>query len=281
MYERKDNNNVSAIDDLSGIYNNTANGANAGTYEKDASSSTFLSKVYGYMAIMLLITFGVAYGLGIPFMKILESAVLSENVELIGTLSAAYLGSLIVSCIGLLVCSIIMSVKAIRSKGNILVPAILYTVFMGLALASTVGVVDVEGSWIIPAVFGICAFMFAVMFFISKVAHNLRWVASVSIGALIGAGMMALLSVILYFNLGLFGISLDLFYIFLLIEVIVFFAILGITLYDVWRVQKIADEGCASKNIALFCAFTLYSDFIYVFLKVLRVVLILVGKSKK
>ena len=47
-----------------------------------------------------------------------------------------------------------------------------------------------------------------------------------------------------------------------------FGAIMLITAFDVWRIRRISESGQASKNLALYCAFNIYIDFIYMFMRI-------------
>jgi len=53
-----------------------------------------------------------------------------------------------------------------------------------------------------------------------------------------------------------------------------------ITIFDVWRVKKIAQRGEQTNNVALFCAFNLYVDFIYIFIRVLSFVASIYGRRR-
>ena len=65
---------------------------------------------------------------------------------------------------------------------------------------------------------------------------------------------------------------------------IVNFALFGammlITIVDMVRIKNIANSGGMNDNLSLYCAFTLYNDFIYIFVRVLYYILIIATKNK-
>jgi FtsH-binding integral membrane protein len=65
-----------------------------------------------------------------------------------------------------------------------------------------------------------------------------------------------------------------------LVSFLFFFAIILLTIFDLKRVKEIAMSGVATKNMAMLCALNLYVDFIYIFLRVLRIVAIIAGNRR-
>ena len=59
-----------------------------------------------------------------------------------------------------------------------------------------------------------------------------------------------------------------------------FAAMLLITIFDINRVKKASDAGEQSNNTAILCAFSLYVDFIYIFIRILMIVIRLYGNNK-
>ena len=89
------------------------------------------AKIFGYMSIALLITAGVAFGLGALFASIWGSGYQNVNQGSFG----AYMAVMIISAIGILVCSIVVNVVAVKGRHSVLVPGLLYTIFMGALLS--------------------------------------------------------------------------------------------------------------------------------------------------
>ena len=59
----------------------------------------------------------------------------------------------------------------------------------------------------------------------------------------------------------------------------VFAAVMFITIFDIWNIKKICERGAMSNNLALYCAFTLYVDFIYLLIRVLYFLIIIFGRK--
>ena len=211
MYERTRDNDVSLNGEVNKVSSTELH------TETDARSNSFLCKVYGFMFIMLLITFVVAYALGLPLNMAMTKAIESGDAQLAEMTAYIYIGIIIAASIGLLVTSIIINIRAFTRKHSIKAPGIIYSVMMGVLLAGIVGVVNEVGSWIIPAVFAIVAMMFGIMYFISKFVKNIHWLGTIAISVGIGAGLMALTGVLLFFF-----VPQEFFFVFLLTEVLIF-----------------------------------------------------------
>lgn len=274
MYERTSSNNVSVKTAKQAAYAE----ANA---KIDKKSSSFLCKVYGYMAIALLITFAVALGFSYLFRYLL----MSNDAEQI--LEAAYIGivGIIVSSLTIFVCCLIISIGSIRGKMNITIPGIIYCLAMGFLLSFICLTANEISPLALPSAFAITSMIFGILYFIGKVVKNMRPVGSIALGLLFGCLIIGLLLGILYPFAANGALGEAFTVTFLLIyaglDAIIFIAMLLVCAYDVWKIQKIADAGAYNKNLALYCAFVLYQDFIYVLIRVLRVVLVVFAKAKK
>ena len=243
--------------------------------KKIISSSTGLSlaKVFGYMFMGLAITAAIALGLGALFGNVLlkdASTDISERLQ--ASYAIALLALLIVSFIAILILSFVVPIVAVRGKHSVMVPFILYTVFMGSALSSLAIFID----WsILGVTFGITALAFGVMTLIAVLARGrLNGLAIVAFGLLAGAMMLSLTLWILM----LFGVvSSSLYWI---ISFAVFAAVMLITIWDIARIKYIAEKGEMTTNISLYCAYILYNDFIIIFLRLLKYVLIIFGNKR-
>lgn len=232
-----------------------------------------LTKVYGFMFIGLLITAAIAGGLGALFRYILG---IDYNVDVdtkFATTSVIILlVALIVSFIAILVLSFVVPFQVARGRRSILVPSILYTVFMGIALSTLCIFID----WsILGITFGITALVFGLMSLIALLSKGrLNGLAIAAMGLFIGAGMLALILWILML-VGFFSGTL-----YWIISFAVFAAVMLITIWDMARIKNIAQKGEMTNNISLYCAYILYNDFIIIFLRILRFVLIIMGNKK-
>lgn len=243
--------------------------------KKIISSSTGLSltKVFGYMFMGLAITAAIALGLGAIFGNILlKDAPTDMDQKMQTTAAIVLITILIVSFIAILVLSFVVPIVAVRGKHNVMVPFILYTVFMGTALSSLAIFID----WTILGItFGITALAFGAMTLIAVLAKGrLNGLAIVAMGLFFGAGLLALALWLLM----LFGVFSEPLY--WLVSFMVFAAVMLITIWDIARIKHIAEKGEMTQNVSLYCAYILYNDFIIIFLRLLRFVLIIMGNKR-
>lgn len=232
----------------------------------DVKSSSFLSRVYGYMFIGILISAIVAFGAGYGFSVWFKS-------DPSGNSYLTYLGVLIGSMIGLLVLSMIINFTALRGKHSIAVPAIIYSILMGVVFSEFTLFVDF---WIIGTAFAITSMVFAIMYLIAHFTkRNLSWIATLGMGLLFGAMIMAIFFFVFYL---IWPAAFD--WLYVIIDGAIFLAIIFITMFDVWQIQKMADRGVESKNLALYCAFSLYVDFMYILMRVILILVRVFGNSR-
>lgn len=277
MYERTTANNVNV------------NGAATSTYEQanssiDTRSSAFLGKVYGYMAILILITTAVALGVGYGLYYGVLSALDAGDTDLAGRLLYIGIAGMVVSAIAMLVCSLIISIASFRRKMSIVVPGIIYAVSFGVLMSFTVLIANELEPWILPSAFGITAMAFAIMFLITRRAQNLNWLAVLGLTLLTGALLLGLVFGLVYlFNtvVGLHFMSEGAYLLFVILDAVVFLAMILLITYDIWRISKIADHGAYSKNLAQYCAFWLYQDFMYLLIRIMRILIYVAAHMKK
>lgn len=235
-----------------------------------------VGKVFGVMFIGLLITAAVTGLFGFTFSSMINRAVESGNVELEDRLLLGMIALLIVSALGLLIMSIVLPIMYMRGRHSILVPALIYVVLMGVMLSSLV----IAGiGWEIFAItFGITAGIFGIMALLALLAKgNMNGVLIVILGLSIGIG----LAFPLYLVAGLFASEESFIMIYMVIYLAVLALIMFTTLWDVYRIKKIASRGIDSNNnVILYSAFIIYTDFINIFIRVLRLVLILSSRRK-
>lgn len=218
--------------------------------EKLSSGALSFAKVFLYMFIGLAITTAVAFGIGYIFVTALNNGASGE------TLSKAYLGLMISSAIILIILSLIINFSAFASRHSILFPAILYCVVMGALLSSFTIVVD----WrILGMAFGITSGIFLLMSLIAIFTKgNLSPLAMLGIGLISGCLILALVNFFLRSNTLAWVISFAL-----------FAAVMFITMFDIWNIKKICERGEMSNNLSLYCAFSLYVDFIYILIRII------------
>jgi FtsH-binding integral membrane protein len=241
-----------------------------GPREKGGSSSysstghLSLVRVFGYMFIGLLITAGIALGLGAILRNYLGQPSLSDSE--LSTAAVTYLVVMVGSAIAILILSILLNVFLYKGKHSLVVPAILYTVFMGVLLSSFTLFID----WsVLGLAFGITSASFGLMALIALLSKgNLNGLAIAGLGLLIGALLLGLVNWILWMVMPGTWTMLN-----IIITFIVLAAMMLITIYDMWRIKKICEHGEMNTNMELYCAFTLYTDFIYILIRVILIIL--------
>jgi FtsH-binding integral membrane protein len=237
------------------------------SYEQSSqTSNTTLSiaKVFGYMFAGLLITALVAFGVGALFAWwLVNDPTNAENAIFI---------SLIVSSILTIVLSLVMSFS-LRKKStlSVLIPGILYTVVVGVMLSSFTIFID---WYLLASAFLITSVIFGLMSLISLLAKKMSGVLVLGIGLVVGGGLMSLFNLIMML---VFPYAFQSFY--WIISLVMFAGMMFIAMYDIYRIKIIAQQGALNKNIALYCAFTLYVDFIYIFVRILSILIKLKGDN--
>lgn len=222
------------------------------------SGSKFIGATFLYMALALLLTFGVVAGLG----AVLRYGIMKESAFELETFVYFFIGALILY----IPVMIWVHIAACRN-GRTVGPAFFtYSIVMGVLL-SPIALFDL---WVLLISFGSTCLAFGVMALIAWTSKkNMSALAVIGSGLLIGGLILALVNLLLSFFWAGFS------FIYPLISVIFFVAIILLTVFDLKRVQQIAQSGIATKNLAMLCALNLYVDFIYIFIRILRLVAIL------
>ena len=217
------------------------------------STNLDIAKVFGYMFVGLLITGLVAFGLAYLFYRwmLVDSVAASDTLFVL----------MIVSVISMFVLTIVISISFNRNKiRRILIPAILYTVVMGVMISTLVLFLD----WrLLGGAFVATSLIFGVMALIALISKgSLNGLYIVGIGLMLGAGLMSMFTWFLYL---ISPSTFETFY--WIITLGMFAAMMFITMWDIWRIKQIAEKGALTASVSLYCAFNLYVDFIYIFLR--------------
>jgi hypothetical protein len=118
--------------------------------------------------------------------------------------------------------------------------------------------------------FGITAGVFLLMGLIATFTRgNLAPLGMMGFGLILGAGVIALVN----WFIG----SSTLYWI---VSFAIFAALMFITMFDIWNIKKITENGAGDRNISYYCAFIMYVDFINIFIRILLYLVIIFGKSK-
>ena len=238
------------------------------------SSSKFIGKVFLYTSIALLITAIVAAVIGFIFSSAIQPIDYSyTNFVIDVDKIRPYLYLLIGSAIVYIPVIIWIHIMAFRGRGRLDIPFVIYAIIMGVIISSFTMFVPIQ---VIAISFGITCLVFGLLALIGLTAkRDLSFLGLVALGLFLGALLVALFNII--WSLVFPGTFQTLYWI---VSYAIFIAMMLITIVDVWRVKKIAQKGENSNNVALFCAFNLYVDFIYIFIRILGIVASIYSRSK-
>lgn len=224
-----------------------------------ASGSKFIGAVFLYMFLALVITGVVAAGVG----ALLEYFVFNNQAE---EFASAYLIVLILSLVLYIPTMIWCQVSAIRNSKGMVPAYVIYSITMGLFLSTFTNFVPFFD---IAIAFGGTCLAFGLMAVIAWFSRkNLRTAGVIASGLLFGSLILILIN-----------LPLQLFFpevfdpIMWIISFVMLIAVIIITAVDLRNVKEIASRGGAENNVALLCALNLYVDFIYIFIRILSLVL--------
>ncbi len=240
--------------------------------EESLKSSGFLSQVFGYASIALLITTVIAVGLGLLF----SYTIFKTESE---TALTAFFTLLIVSSIGALITGFVIHLVSFRNR-SIIIPGLLYSVFMGVLLSSFVIYVPF---YILGMAFGITTLSFALMFAIAKMTkRSFNGLGVCGIALLFGSLLIGIVFGILALFIGNGSLQLEWmwYWIYFGINIISLLGIIFITMWDIAHIVRISERGQGSKNLALYCAYMIYADFIYMLMRLIRILLMIFGNRK-
>ena len=244
-------------------------------FAKPVNTSKTLAKTFGYMAIGLVITTVVALGLGALFAYLLFPDYSFGDGSMNTTAFTVYIAMMVVSFVVLIINSFAMNVVLAKGKHSIWPHYIIFAALMGVFLSSFL-VLGVDLGVIAEAA-GISALVFAVLFFIGYFSKkDLNPIAFVGWGVLCMVGLFGLLFFVLFFLIP------EAYLIYNLVYCGVFAIVMLINVAaDCFNVKRILDRGQANNNLALYCAYIMYSDFIVLFVRILYWVVLLTGNRKK
>ena len=229
------------------------------------SKGAFLTKVFGMMFLLLLITTVIAAGLGYGSQYFLLQAVEAGKDELAGNIIYGLIGALIVSAIALLIMSFVLPITFMRGRHNILVPLMIYVVLMGILLSSFTFLFD----WVILVeAFGITTVIFGIMAFLGYISKGrLAGIGFILLGLLIGALALSLVN---YLMIAIGGVQQQNVTMSWVVSLLIFGFLMLVTLYDVNRIKRIAENGMGTNNnLVYYCAYILFSDFIAILIRVI------------
>jgi uncharacterized protein len=241
---------------------------NSAIYSEDHKrvSVKFLGVVFLYMFLGLAITAVTAFGFAAFLANVYPDANQPSHLNEVGQeiLIFASIAAGIISIVD----SFLMPVLSRKSGRAPWFGYILYAVCMGILLSSIL-LLGVRFE-IIGEAFGITAFIFLVMAAIGAFSKvDLSPLAY--IGICLAVGLLLISAFWGIFMLVNGYAQLYLYYYLISLGVIV--VMMLFIAYDVNRMVAIADQGVATTNTALYCAFSLYGDFLVLFIRILYLLL--------
>ena len=228
------------------------------------SGTKFIGATFLYFALALLVTFAVVAGLG--FLLSFNGDTITSEANL-----STFLTIYILAIIAYIPVLIWVHIAARRNGKSVGVGFFVYSILLGVIIAPAVLLVPIEAVLI---AFGSTVLAFAVMALIAwTTKKDLSGLAVVGFGLLIGALILSIVNLIFYFIVGFEPL-------YWLVSFLFFIAIILFTLFDLKRVQQIALNGGAERSVAFVCALNLYVDFIYIFIRLLRIVVMIMGNGR-
>jgi FtsH-binding integral membrane protein len=251
------------------------------------SSGKILARVYGYVAMGLAITAAVAFLVSFVMLRAIGPAVYGAGATEAQIAAASrafniYIVVLVVSGIPLLILSLVLGFSFLRKKSvpHMMTLYVIYCALMGVVLSSLL-VVGID-FYTIGEAFGITALIFGVM---ALIGHNSKINLGFGLTILFALFMTTFLTFMIFLliaaisgNIGMFwavyGLSIA---VSLITSVIVIFVIA----FDSQQLKRAIASGEIDQypHLEVFFAFHMYVDFINLFLRVLRVLLVLKNRN--
>lgn len=238
-------------------------------------SGKSLARVFGYLSLGLFVTAAVAFGLSLLFVSTIGKV--GEDME--GPVFATYLVLLVISFVANLIVSIALSFslrKAFTGAPSTKLKA-LYLLYAGLmgVMASSILVAGID-FWVIGEAFAITAISFGVMFLIGRYSKaNLN-----ILGAVASAFVMTIVLSLLVFSLvslitgvSFYSLTLD-----IAVSLILSVFVLILVAVNSYNMKHLIESGSMSRTMELYFAVDMYCDFMIVFIRVLRILILVAGR---
>lgn len=215
----------------------------------ELSNNKLFSKVFMWLAIGLIITFGIGYGVSLNE-KLLVN-VMSPNTYLI-------------LCIATIVIAIFLSVRIHKMSGIVAsILYILYTALTGLTFGILFITYSIDSIIFVFGITAVVLLIFGLIGYFTKIDLT-------KIGTFLFAGVIAILFA---YILSLFIHSANFNLAIVILSIIIF---MGYIAYDIQMIKRNLYTANNEHSLAIFGAFQLYLDFINIFVDLLR----LMGREK-
>lgn len=269
-YKPENDNNTINLNPID--YSSTTSKEKPVKSEQDKIVTANFAKVFIWFGIGLLITGVIAFALPNIFWF-----ATSQNID---NYLVAYYVMMIVASVGIFPLSILMSVStAMRNnKTFIKVTYIIYTILMGILVSGVMltvlaltDIYDISFINVVASAFLVTAGLFVIMGLIGVYTKKISKAIPILITLVLGALILSLIN---------FFLQVD--WITWVVDFVLFAWILLVTAIDMNNVSRICKkvDFKEESNLAIYLAYTLYVDFIYMFIRVIYYVLILYSKGK-
>ena len=249
-------------EDRDNFYNNSKPARKG---EKLYNGTVSIARVFGYVFIGLFITAGVMFGLGAA---LFYSGAYKNNNLMFGILISA--------AILTVVDVIAMSFMSTRGKiSRALIPMIIYAVLVGITFAGLTIYID----WrILGTAFGITCGVFGLMSLVAFLTKgNLSPLLLIGLGIGLGGAVLALFNFLFLPLTSMSGAFITISWI---VSFAIFAMLMFVTIFDLWNLKKIEEAGALSNDLAIFCAFNIYVDFINIFIRILYFLILIFGVNR-
>ncbi len=238
-------------------------------------ANRLLAKSFGYMALGLAISGLVAFLTSYLFVYVLKWA--GERGEIATAYTTGYITIMVVSLVGLLVSGLVMSFVMARNKHSAWVPYILYTIFMGVFLSSFL-ILGIDFQTVGEA-FLLTSTSFLGMFLIGYYAKGGKGMKILGMVASLLAMMIFVFALFWLIKILVSGYSIEYFFYDMIISGGILLLSVIVVAFDAFNIKRTIEKADGMKNVALFCAYTMYCDYIVIFLRVLYLLLLITGKK--
>ena len=235
----------------------------------------FIGKVYTYMALALAITGVVAIGFSYLFSYLWD---INASASLM-----TYNTIIIISSIVLIILTFVMNIKAVRNTNSLFL-LIIYATVWGIFASSFVYYIND------PVVLGLTFLVTAFIFLgVSLIGYfmkgkKLGLLVKIVTGLILVAGLLSIVNLcILPFTfLGGSGAFEAYSWIYLIIEICLVGYMILMVVIDTFKMKKLAavNDPVISNSLAITCAYTLYSDFVLIFLYLLKFIALFVASNR-
>jgi FtsH-binding integral membrane protein len=228
-----------------------------------SSTGVAMFKVYLWFALGLLIT-GVV-SLTIP--NLLVSLV--ETSEDPNAIMAGYSTAIILSIVLMLPTGIVMAIQSFRRNFPVMLTSyIIYSVGMGVLLSSVMLVFVGYGShgiYTISTAFFATGLIFLIMGLISAFSKvNFNFFVPIISTLIMGVFTISLVNILIGSEM-----------IYWIVEFVLFGVMVIVVGIDTYNIKRLAEAGeLDNPNLALYCAYRLYTDFIWIFIRILYYLLL-------